>query len=158
MLRRVAEGNVQPAPQVRSPSASVRVRNNRQRLRLNLPRVQSSFSKGGAFPVLALALLFVIPAANLRLIAAPQLYILTENVLVEAAAGAGLGGIVFDFAFAEAFGVLGGVVVALFLFCGGEAALFAARDAFMGVHTFEKELGGANGGLGSGFGVDFQRA
>ena len=60
--------------------------------------------------------------------------------LVEASAGAGFGEVVaVDFAFAEFLGVVGGVVVALLLFGGGEDSLFGAADALVSVHTFEEE-------------------
>ena len=81
-----------------------------------------------------------------------------SRCLVEAAAGAVFGVVVaFDFAFAHLFGVAGGVVVAGFLFGGGEDALFGAAEALVGVHAFEEELGGADGDLGLGFGVDVER-
>jgi len=79
-------------------------------------------------------------------------------VLVEASAGSVADGFfAFEFAFAHAFGVLTGLVVAGFLFCGGEAALFGSADALVGVHAFEEEFGGADGGFGFGFGADLER-
>ncbi len=79
-------------------------------------------------------------------------------MLVEAAAGAVAGGfIALDLAFAHAFGVVGGLVVTGFFLGGGEAALFGAADAFVGIHAFEEELGGADGCFGFGFRADLER-
>src|SRR5882757_11491555 len=78
--------------------------------------------------------------------------------LVEAAAGAVFGVVVaFGLAFAHLFGVAAGFVVAGFLLGCGEDALFGAAEALVGVHAFEEKLGGADGYLGFGFGVDFER-
>src|SRR5271168_4371166 len=78
-------------------------------------------------------------------------------MLVEAAAGTVAGGFVaFNLAFAHLFGVLAGLVDALFLFGGREAALFGAAEALVGVHAFEEKLGCAYGDLGFGFAVDVE--
>ena len=69
-------------------------------------------------------------------------------MLVEAAAGAVSWVDFFAFHVAEAFGVLGGVVGALLLFGGGEAALLAAAEAFVRGHAFEEEFGGGDGEFG----------
>src|SRR5882757_5042000 len=78
--------------------------------------------------------------------------------LVETAAGAVFGVVVaFGLAFAHFFGVAAGFVGAGFLFGCGKDALLGAAEALVGVHAFEEEFGGADGYLGFGFGVDFER-
>src|SRR5277367_3001815 len=85
----------------------------------------------------------------------------TANVrldrLVEAAAGAvACGFVALDLAFAHALGVVGGLVVAGFFLGGGEAPLFGAADALVGVHAFEEELGGADGDFGFSFRAELE--
>ena len=78
--------------------------------------------------------------------------------LVEAAAGAVFGVVVaFDLAFAHLFCVAAGFVVAGLLFGCGEDTLFGAAQALVSVHALEEKLGGADGYLGFGFVVDFER-
>ncbi len=60
--------------------------------------------------------------------------------LVEAPAAA-ISRCVFELAFPHALSEVGGVGVALLLFCGAEGALFAAADALMCRHALEEKLG-----------------
>ncbi len=78
-------------------------------------------------------------------------------ILVEASSGSGFGIFVaFRFAFADLFGVAARLVVAGFFLAGGEDALLGAGEALVGVHAFQQELGGGDGDLGAGLGVDLQ--
>ena len=77
--------------------------------------------------------------------------------LVEASTGAVAGGFVaFDLSFAHALGVVGGVVGALLLFGGGEAALFGTAQALVGSHAFKEKFGCAYCDLWFGLAVDLK--
>ena len=77
--------------------------------------------------------------------------------LVKAPAGAVFGQhIEFLLSVACFFGIVDGLIDALFLFRGREDALFGAADSLVGVHAFEKEFSGADGDLRRRVAVDLQ--